>query len=139
MQSVPSPRPSLRNKIVGYLYIIGCVAFTVYGQIVLKWRMNRNLELPEGVVTKVLFLARLILTDPFIFSGLASAFIASLFWMAAMTRFQISYAYPFMSLAFVFVLGFSVLLLGESLNIAKLGGTALILIGIAVLARGYEA
>ena len=122
---------------MGYLYIAGCIAFTVYGQIVLKWRMNRNLDLPDGVMAKLVHLVTLIVTDPWIFSGLAAAFLASLFWMMAMTKFQISYAYPFMSSAFVLVLIISVPLFGETLNAAKLGGTALIVLGIFVLSRGY--
>lgn len=122
---------------MGYFYIFGCIFFTVYGQIVLKWRINQVADLPEGLVPKVIFLVRLILTDPFIFSGFVSAFVASLFWLAAMTKFQISYAYPFMSAAFVLVLVVSVLLLGETLNIYKIFGTVLILLGIFVLSRGY--
>lgn len=124
---------------MGYVYIGGCIAFTVYGQIVLKWRMNRNMDLPDGVFSKILTLIKLILTDPFIFSGLVSAFVASLFWMAAMTKFQISFAYPFMSLAYILVLGLSVFMLGETLNAYKVIGTILILLGIAVLAKGYGA
>lgn len=124
---------------MGYFYIAGCIFFTVYGQIVLKWRMNTNLDMPDGVVAKVVRLLTLILTDPWILSGLVAAFAASLFWMLAMTRFQISYAYPFMSAAFVLVLLISVPLFGETLNAAKLCGTALIILGIFVLSKGYAA
>lgn len=122
---------------MGYVYIFGCIFFTVYGQIILKWRINLTGSLPEGLWSKVLHLIKLILLDPFIFSGFASAFIASLFWMSAMTKFPISYAYPFMSLAYVFVLVISVLLLGETLNYTKIIGTSLILFGIIVLSQGY--
>lgn len=47
------------------------------------------------------------LFDPFVFSGFVSAFIASIFWLIAMTKFELTLAYPFMSLApsIVFVLG----------------------------------
>jgi hypothetical protein len=50
-----------------YLYILGTLIFTVYGQIVLKWRMtNLQVVLPEGALDKVIYLVRLML-DPFIF------------------------------------------------------------------------
>ena len=120
---------------MGYLYIIGTIIFTVYGQIVLKWRINSVDTLPELVMDKVLFLIKL-LFDPWIFSGFVSAFIASFFWMAAMTKFEISYAYPFMSLAFVLVLLFSVIFLKESLNIYKLLGICLIISGIYITSKG---
>jgi len=123
----------------GYLYIAGCVFFTVYGQLILKWRMNMQTQpLPEETVAKIFYLIKLIIFDPFILSGLASAFLASLFWMAAMTKFSLSFAYPFMSSAFVIVMFFSVLLFGEALNIYKLVGTVLIVLGIVVLSQGYN-
>jgi drug/metabolite transporter (DMT)-like permease len=122
----------------GYLYIAGCVLFTVYGQLVLKWRMNMQESLPLGLVDKVIHLIKLVLFDPFILSGFVAAFAASLFWMAAMTKFSLSFAYPFMSSAFVIVMFFSVLLFGEVLNSYKLIGTGLIVAGIVVLSQGYS-
>ena len=122
---------------MAYLYIGGCVFFTVYGQIVLKWRMNLQPPLPDSLMEKILFLIKAIIFDPFILSGFIAAFVASLFWMAAMTKFSISYAYPFMSLAFVFVMFGSAILLGESLNVTKIVGTILIVSGLIVISRGY--
>lgn len=124
---------------IGYLYIAGCVLFTVYGQLILKWRMNMQEPLPDGLGEKVIQLVKLVLFDPFILSGFVSAFLASLFWMAAMTKFSLSFSYPFMSSAFVIVMFFSVLLFGEALNIHKLIGTSLIVAGIVVLSQGYSA
>lgn len=112
-----------------YFYIFGTLFFTVYGQIVLKWRLSGlKVVLPEGIWDKIIYLAKLIF-DPFVFSGFASAFIASLFWMAAMTKFEITTAYPFMSLApaLVFVIG--VLFLGETFTIGKVVGLVFIIFG----------
>lgn len=122
----------------GYLYIAGCVLFTVYGQLILKWRMNMQEPLPVGMGEKVVQLVKLVIFDPFILSGFVSAFLASLFWMAAMTKFSLSFSYPFMSSAFVIVMFFSVFLFGESLNIYKIAGTGLIVAGIVVLSQGYS-
>lgn len=124
---------------MGFIYISGCVVFTVYGQLVLKWRMNlKGDALPEHTFEKLIYLIKLIIFDPFILSGLLSAFLASLFWMAAMTKFSLSFAYPFMSSAFVIVMIFSALLFGESLNAYKLFGTALIIAGMIVISQGYS-
>lgn len=120
---------------MGYFYIFGTIFFTVYGQLILKWRINDYGALPEGgMVEKVMFLIKLLL-DPFIFSGFASAFIASLFWMAAMTKFDVSYAYPFMSLAFVLVFILSVVLFKEPATLYKIGGLVLIVLGIYISSR----
>lgn len=125
---------------MGFLYIAGCVFFTVYGQLILKWRMNLQAQpLPDETAAKTFYLIKLIVLDPFILSGLVAAFIASLFWMAAMTKFSLSFAYPFMSSAFIIVMFFSVFLFGEELNFYKLAGTGLIILGIVVLSQGYNA
>jgi drug/metabolite transporter (DMT)-like permease len=122
---------------MGFLYILGCVLFTVYGQLILKWRMNQQQPLPDGLFDKVCELIKLIIFDPFILSGFVSAFLASLFWMAAMTKFSLSFAYPFMSSAFIIVMFLSVFLFGETLNLYKIAGTGLIVAGIVVLSQGY--
>ncbi len=119
---------------MGYFYIFGTIFFTVYGQIVLKWRMNDMGSLPEGTMDKVIFLVK-VLFDPWVFSGFFAAFIASFFWMAAMTKFDISYAYPFMSLAFVLVFLLSVVLFNEAITWHKVAGLLLIVAGIIVTSR----
>lgn len=118
-----------------YLYIVGTLLFTIYGQIVLKWRLKElKIILPEGLLNKVLYLTKL-LFDPFVFSGFIAAFVASLFWMAAMTKFELTTAYPFMSLAptLVFVIG--VLFLGETFTVGKIIGLVLIIIGTVVTVK----
>ncbi len=119
---------------MGYFYIFGTIFFTVYGQIVLKWRMNGMGSLPEGTGDKIIFLIK-VLFDPWVFSGFFAAFIASFFWMAAMTKFDISYAYPFMSSAFVLVFLLSVVLFNEVVTWQKVAGLLLIVAGIIVTSR----
>jgi drug/metabolite transporter (DMT)-like permease len=123
-----------RLDLAGHVYILLTIAFTVYGQLVLKWQIGQAGQLPADAAGKIAFLLRQFL-NPWILSGFAAALIASLAWMAAMTRFEINYAYPFMSLAFVIVMGFSVLFLGESLTAGRVAGTLLVVLGLVVLAR----
>lgn len=119
---------------MGYIFIAGTIIFTVYGQLILKWRISKYGALPEDISEKFLFLAKLFL-DPFIFSGFTSAFIASIFWMAAMTKFEISFAYPFMSLSFILVLFLSTYFLGEVMTLGKTIGLLLIVAGIIVTVK----
>lgn len=119
---------------MNYLYILGTIVFTVYGQLILKWRIADYGVLPVSFMDKVIFLIKL-LFDPFILSGFLSAFIASLFWMAAMTKFDLSFAYPFMSASFVLVFVFSMLFFNESFSIYKLLGLFFIVVGIIITSR----
>jgi drug/metabolite transporter (DMT)-like permease len=123
------------TRLIDYLYIFSTIIFTVYGQLILKWRISQLGALPTYPIQKLKFLLSL-LFDPFIFSGFAAAFVASLAWMAAMTKFEISHAYPFMSLNFVLVLILSVGVLGETVSFFKVAGIALIVFGTVVAARG---
>ena len=119
----------------GYLYIAGTLFFTIYGQLILKWRLTQlAFQLPEGFAKKIVALFKLIF-DPLVFSGFAAAFIASLFWMAAMTKFEITKAYPFMSLAPAFVFFLGVGLLGEEFTWGKLIGLILIMLGIIITVK----
>lgn len=123
------------SRISDYLYIIATISFTVYGQLILKWRIRTFGPLPNDTVEKSKFLLSLLL-DPAIFSGFAAAFLASLAWMAAMTKFELSHAYPFMSLNFVVVLLLSGWLLNEQMTLQKAIGVGLIVLGTVVAARG---
>lgn len=117
---------------MGYIYIALTISFTVYGQLILKWRIDQiGGNLPEATVSKLLALLTLII-DPFILSGLASAFIASLFWMAAMTKFDISFAYPFMSLSFALVFILSAVFFAEPITVHKVVGLGFIVVGIFI-------
>ena len=123
-----------RFDIPGHVFIALTLVFTVYGQLVLKWQMSDVGPLPEGNLSKLGFLLLQFL-NPWIMTGLASAFLASLAWMAAMTRLDLTYAYPFMSLAFVIVMAFSVLFLNEPLSMQRILGTLMVVAGLIVMTR----
>jgi len=56
-------------------------------------------------------------------------------WIYVLSRAEASYAYPFLGLGFVVVALAGWLLLGESLSIQRVGAIALIVAGVALLAR----
>lgn len=123
------------TRYLDYAYIAATIALTVYGQLILKWRIASLGQLPADLSDKLKFLV-LLLFDPFIFSGFFAGFLASLAWMAAMTRFDLSHAYPFMSLNFVIVLFLSAWLLHEPFTLNKAMGVILIVVGTVVVSRG---
>jgi uncharacterized membrane protein len=118
-----------------YFYIFATIVFTVYGQLVLKWRISSFGPVPIEYIEKLKYLTILFL-DPFIFSGFLAAFLASLAWMAALTKFDLNHAYPFMSLNFVVVFMISGWLLNEPINLQKALGVGLIVMGTVVASKG---
>ena len=123
------------ETITGFAYVLGSVLFTVYGQIIVKWQVGKAGALPASFSERIPFFLSLIF-NPWIMSGIFAGFCALLCWLAAMTKFELSYAYPFMSLAFVFVLVLSAVLFHEPLTVAKIMGVLLIIAGIVVGSRG---
>ncbi|MDJ0702261.1 MAG: EamA family transporter [Leptolyngbyaceae cyanobacterium MO_188.B28] len=120
---------------MAHLYIALTILLTVYGQIVIKWQIGLAGSLPGEFTEKVIFLLKLFL-NPWIISSFACAFLAALSWMAAMSKFPLSYAYPFMSSAFVLVLFLSALIFGEPVNIPKVVGMGFIVAGIIIGSNG---
>jgi len=122
-------------RFLDYLYILATIGFTVYGQLMLKWRIERFGALPQESWEKIKFILSLFM-DIGILSGFFAGFLASMAWMAAMTKFDLSHAYPFMSLNFVLVLLLSGWLLSEPVTMQKILGIALIVAGTMVASRG---
>jgi multidrug transporter EmrE-like cation transporter len=120
---------------MSYFYIFMTIALTVYGQVAIKWQVLKVGALPEALPDKVFFLLQLLL-NPWIISALLAAFLASVFWMAAMTKLQLSHAYPFMGLTFVIVLLASGLIFQEPITVLKVVGVSLIFLGLVVASQG---
>lgn len=120
---------------MGYLYISGTILLTVYGQLVLKWRIGKYGSLPETFNDKLLFLFKLMF-DPYIFSGFLAAFIASFFWMAAMTKFDLSHAYPIVIGGLAFITSvFAIILLKEAFTLYKFFGFVFIVLGVYFISK----
>jgi multidrug transporter EmrE-like cation transporter len=120
---------------LGYLYIFLTVAFTVYGQLILKQQVRTLSSVPLGLEL-IPFYLKFILTRPLVLSGFISAVFASIAWIGAISKFELSYAYPFMSLNFVAVVTLSLVIFGENLNWYKIIGLAFICVGVLIVAKG---
>ena len=121
---------------MGYLYIALTILFTVYGQLIMKYEVGNastTLSNTSAVQFYIEFLLR-----PLVMSGFAAAVLASLAWIAALSKFELSYAYPFMSLNFIFVGVLSFMLFGESVNMHKLAGILVICSGLVLLGLGEK-
>ena len=120
---------------MAYFYIFITIALTVYGQLIIKWRMSLKGELPVEFIPKISFLV-MNLFDPWIITGLAGAMIAAIAWMAAMTKLDLSHAYPFVSITFPVVIILSGLFFKEPVGLYKIAGALIIVFGVIVGSRG---
>ena len=118
----------MREDTFAYFQAFGTLLLTIYGQIIIKARINLHGNLPIQFIEKVKFLIKLFL-DPYILSGFLAAFLASILWMSAMTKLPLTKAYPIMSMAPVLVLIFGIFYLGETYTFGKITGAMLIILG----------
>ena len=99
---------------IGYACIAGTILLTIYGQLVLYWRVAGQKIGASGFSwTEIMRIVRTIL-DPWVLSGFAAAFLASVCYLIALSRFQINHAYPFMSLTFPLVSVCSFFIFGDA-------------------------
>ena len=117
--------------LAGYTFVLTTVVLTVYGQLVFKWRIDEAGAVPAGGSERLEYVARLAV-NPWIVSVILATLAASLTYGAALTRFDLSHAYPFMALSFVFVLLLSGWFFQESVTTLKVVGVVLIVAGIAI-------
>ncbi|MGH8661675.1 MAG: EamA family transporter [Burkholderiales bacterium] len=120
---------------MSYVYVACTILLMVYAQVVIKWQVIAAGALPADAAARLGFLAQLLI-NPWIASALAASLLAAVAWMAAMTKLDLSHAYPFMSLAFVLVMVASAYFFDEPLTGPKIAGVALICIGIVVGSQG---
>jgi len=117
---------------IGIFFIILCVLLTVYSQIIIK---NEIMNLGIMPIQMKLLLPYLLkaFTNVKILSGIFSAFLVMICWFGAVSRFDLGYAYPFMSLTFPLVVIFSIFLFHEPFYWAKIMGISLILLGLLII------
>lgn len=124
--------------IISHFYILITILFAVSSQLIIKWQMsNYSFENYSSVWEKFHFAFGMLL-NPFILLSIMLTFFSGLSWMIAMTKFDISYAYPYTSLGFVLVLLFSYLFFNEGLSIYKILGVVFIVLGIFILSRDLQ-
>ena len=122
--------------IINHTYIFLSIIFAVSSQLIIKWQMSQHdLSGSLSMVDKFYY-ALTMLVNPFILLSILFTLLSGLSWMIAMSKFDISYAYPFTILGFVFVLFFSIILFNEPLTWSKIIGILLIISGIVIISKG---
>jgi len=116
------------------LYILISVLFSTVGQLLLKSGMNNVGSVTLGLNQLFSTLWRMA-TNPGVFFGLVIYGVGTVFWLGALSRAELSYAYPFASLSYVVMLVASWLMFDEKITLARIIGTVLICIGVLVIYR----
>lgn len=73
--------------------------------------------------------------EPHILGGLACYVISVVVWILALSRVQVSIAYPMLSLGYVVTAFAAWWLMGEPVNAMRISGIAVIIVGVYLVAR----
>jgi drug/metabolite transporter (DMT)-like permease len=116
------------------VYILISVLTGAIGQVLLKKGM-----MTMGPVTLTLNQLPTTLwrmaTNPYVVIGLLIYVGGTVFWLSALSRVDLSYAYPFASLSYVVMLAASWLLFHENITPIRLLGTVIVGLGVFLISR----
>ena len=116
------------------LYILVSVVAGAVGQILLKKGMGSMGPLTLSIDQLGNILWR-IGTNPYVVIGLAIYVAGTVFWLTALSRVDLSYAYPFASLSYVVMLIASWQLFNENITVVRLLGTLVVCLGVFIISR----
>lgn len=112
-----------------FIFIAFSTVLGICGQLLLKSGMMRL-----GVRTGSAFITGII-TSPWVIGGLAVYGTGVIFWMLALSYFEISYVYPFASLSYIGIILGSYFIFKERLNLMRLMGIAMIIAGVLITSQ----
>ena len=116
------------------VYILIAVLTSATGQVLLKKGMASMGALTLTTNQLVSILWR-IATNPYVVIGLIIYVCGTVFWLAALSRVDLSYAYPFASLSYVLMLIASWLLFSENITPVRLLGTMVVGMGVLLISQ----
>jgi multidrug transporter EmrE-like cation transporter len=120
------------------IVIILSILFSSSSQILLKKGvMQLDLKTPNNF-SEFVSLALTVGTNLHIIMGVLFQIIALGIWLYVLRKVDVSYAYPFIALGFIFVMGLSYYFFDERLSLIKVLGGLIICLGIFVLSLSRD-
>lgn len=122
----------MSHRLSDHVWIFFTVILATYSQLVIKAQMNLIGSLPLDLSSKFFALTHVILR-PWVASALFATLLSGLCWMVTLTKFDLSYAFPFTALSFPVMFMAGVMVFGEQASLSKLLGTMLVLCGVLLV------
>lgn len=117
-----------------FIFIVLTVILNAVSQLLMKSGMDKVGQ-AEFSSSKLISLLVSAFTNPLIVLGLLTMTISMGTHLMSLSRFDVSFAFPFISLAYVIVAAWGYFVLGEDVNAQRIAGIGIIVLGTVVLAR----
>ncbi len=114
--------------------LLAGISLSVVGELLLKHGMNRFGVLDLSPATLIPTLFR-VFTQPAVFFGFVLIFSASIFWLAVLSRANLSFAYPMLAFGYVVTALLSRVLFAEVISPTRWAGILVICLGVVLVAR----
>lgn len=112
------------------------VAFNAVGAFIIKMRLNELGPMKMESIRSTVSYCLNVLQSPLVVFGVVIFFLAPFVFAVALSRMEISIAYPAqVGLNFIFVLLLALLFLGEQMTLLKIIGITAVLIGVVCLVK----
>lgn len=117
---------------VHYIFLAVSILLAVAGQLLMKKGM-----LVFGAYPANQFLAKIIpmFLNPYVFAGVVCFGLSSVTWLFVLSRLQLSFVYPLVSVAYVLVAIASLIFFKESVSLVRWTGIAVIIMGVFLISR----
>lgn len=117
-----------------HAFLLLYIVFTVGSQLIMRWRVGYAASSSPAATDRLAFVVSMLMT-PWVWVAILCTFLAGVAWMLALTRFELTYAFPFTGVSFVLILIAGAFLFGEHVSMARIAGTLLVVLGLIVVVR----
>jgi len=116
------------------ILLLVTVTLNVVGQYLMKRGMS-DVGVITGALNQLLISLATAFTNPYVLAGVGAYGLSSIFWLILLSRVDLSYAYPALSLGYVLITLVSALFLGEEVSPLRWAGVLIICVGVIAVAR----
>ena len=122
-----------KKMIIGIALILTCVMISAIGQIVLK----KGLMQVGGLTVKNVLSSHIfsVIFNPLIFTGIALYGVSMILWLMALSIFDVSFAYPLISLGYIVSAFLAMTFLSEKIPAIRWVGIGMIIAGCFFISR----
>ena len=120
------------ENMINLVMIVSSVLLNAAAQLFLK----KGMMLIGGIeaeVNAIIAMIPKVAVNFYIWGGFACYAVSILLWLVVLSKVEVSYAYPFLSIGYIVAALVGYYFFGESMSIYKVGGIAVICAGIALL------
>jgi multidrug transporter EmrE-like cation transporter len=121
-------------KVVSFLLILISVALNASAQLLLK-RATQAMGLAATDVASSWAVIVRAAVSPWVWAGLAAYVVSVTLWILVLSRVDVSYAYPMVSLGYVMAALAAWLFLHEDVSLTRIIGIGVVCIGVVLITR----